>query len=287
MREVTEAVLALLERGQRGALATVVRTSGSTPQQPGARMLLLPGGRTVGTVGGGAIEQAVREALESCLADGKPCTLERDLGRDLAMCCGGRMEIFVEPVEAPSRLFLFGAGHVAAPTAALARTVGYEVTVVDDRDELLTEERFPECKRVRGEPGESVGELGLTDQDTILILTHDHRLDEEALDACLRAPHRYLGMIGSRRKVFKILQRIHARAGLPSLDRVYSPVGLDIGAVSPAEIAVSIVAELVALRHGSSGPHMRAVNDPLLHKVLDGQIPVEAVEHLETSADGE
>ena len=272
MRDVARATLRVLESGRRGALATVVRTSGSTPQQPGAKLLLEPSGAALGTIGGGAIERDVMQALQDCVRDGRPRMIVRDLGYDLGMCCGGRMEIFVEPVEAEQRLFIFGAGHVGKPVAAFARTLGFRVTVVDDRAEFNTSERFPECERVLSEPAEAAPGLGLTAQDWALIVTHDHRLDEEALDALVRLPHRYVGLIGSRRKVFRILQRIEARRGLPALDRVYAPVGLDIGAVSPEEIAVSVVAELVALRHGRSGNHLRAVDDPRLQKVLRGEL---------------
>ncbi len=274
-------MIEVLEGGRRGALATVIRTSGSTPQQPGARLLLLPGGDTVGTVGGGAFERDVLELLSACIVDGRPCVVVRDLGRDLGMCCGGRMEVFVEPIESVRRLFLFGAGHVAKPTAAFAGALGFAVTVIDDRDELNTEARFPGCTRILAEPAEAAPTLGLEDGDSVLIVTHDHRLDEEALDACSRLPHRYIGMIGSKRKVFRILLRIHARHGLPPLEKVYAPVGLDIGAVSPEEIAVSIVGELVALHHARDAPHMRAIDHPALQKVLRGELTPEAAAEAE------
>lgn len=276
MREVTEAMLRVLESGRRAALATVVRSSGSTPQQPGARLLMLPDGATVGTVGGGAIEQAVREALNHCLIDGRRELAVYDLGRDLGMCCGGRMEVFVEPIEATARLVVFGAGHVAKPTAALAQTLGFRVTVVDDREELNTEERFKGCERVLAEPAEAAAGLAPSAADFLLIVTYDHRLDEEALDVFARLPHRYIGLIGSRRKIYRILQRIYARRGLPPLERVYAPVGLDLGAVSPEEIAVSIAAELIALRHGKDASHLRALDDPRLARVLGGELTPEA-----------
>ncbi len=279
MRDVTEAMLAALDSGERGALATVVRVSGSTPQQVGARLFLCPDGTAVGTVGGGAIEHAVTGELRACLVDGRPRMVVKDLARDLGMCCGGRMEVFVEPIDGRPRLILFGAGHVARPTAQLARSIGFRVVVVDDREDLNTEERFPACERILAEPSEAA--LATSDRDWILVMTHDHRLDEEALDTYARAPHAYLGVIGSRRKIYRVLSRIAARRGLPSLERVYAPVGLDIGAVSPEEIAVSIAAELVALRHGASGAHMRAMDDPALAKVLGGQLSPEAAAQLE------
>ncbi|MCZ7685295.1 MAG: XdhC family protein [Sandaracinaceae bacterium] len=144
---------------------------------------------------------------------------------------------------------------------------------------LDTEERFPACERVLAEPSEAA--LATSERDWILVMTHDHRLDEEALDTYARAPHAYLGVIGSRRKIYRMLSRIAARRGLPSLAKVYAPVGLDIGAVSPEEIAVSVAAELVALRHGASGAHMRAMDDPALAKVLGGQLSPEAAAQLE------
>lgn len=281
MREVTEALLEVLNRGGRGALATVVRTSGSTPQQPGARLFLMPDGSTAGTVGGGAIEHAVLEELRACASDGRPRMFARDLIRDLGMCCGGRMEIFVEPVEGRPRLVLFGAGHVAKPTAAIALSIGFRVVVVDDREELNSEARFPGCERVPMEPVEAKDTLAVDERDWLLVMTHDHRLDEEALDTYARGPHAYLGAIGSRRKIYRILARIAARRGVPPLDRVYAPVGLDVGAVSPEEIAVSIGAELVALRHGKKSAHMRAIDDPILARVLGGELTAEAAAAME------
>jgi xanthine dehydrogenase accessory factor len=118
-----------------------------------------------------------------------------------------------------------------------------------------------------------------------LVVTHDHRLDEEALDTYARLPHRYLGMIGSRRKVFRILQRIAQRRGLPALERVYAPVGLDIGAVTPEEIAVSIVAELVALKHGKHAAHLRAIDDPRVQRVLAGELSAEAAAAIDLGED--
>ncbi len=257
--ELSRAVAELLARGERGALATVVRASGSTPQQVGARLLRYSEGRVLGTVGGGQIEQVVIEALDRCLVEGVARTLTWDLSRDLGMCCGGRMEVLIEPLEGMPRLILFGAGHVGCATAALAQRVGFRVTVVDEREDLNNERRFAGCALVCAEPDEALGQLRPTDADWMLVMTHDHQLDECALTCVLRGPHRYLGMIGSRRKVLRVLERIQAKHGALDLSRLYAPVGLALGAIGPDEIAVSIVAELIALRRCRAGPHMRAL----------------------------
>ena len=262
MREIFEGLLQVMAGSRRGALATVVRASGSTPQKPGARMLLRADGTTVGTVGGGAIELVVLDALRETQRTGEPRTIESQLGYDLGMCCGGRMEVFVEPIEPVPRLVVFGAGHVAKPTAALAKTVGFTVTVVDDREELNTEDRFPGCERVVMDGPAFLRGTTLTEADWLLIVTHDHLLDEETLDHCVHEQRaRYVGLVGSQRKVIRIVQRIVAKRGTVALDRVFAPVGVDLGAITPEEIAVSIVGELIALRHGRPAAHLRLADD--------------------------
>lgn len=269
MRDVTEALLEMLRAGRNGALATVIVTRGSTPQVPGARLLLQADGSTVGTVGGGAIERLVLEALAKVSELGEARVLACDLAKELGMCCGGSMEVFLEPVRAAPRLAIFGAGHVAQPTAALALGAGFEVVVIDEREELNTAERFPGCRRESTDVAAALRALAPGERDWLLIVTHDHRLDEEALRLALLGQARYIGLVGSRRKVYRLLQRVIAREGMLDLSRVYAPVGLDIGGVSPAEIAVSIVAELIALRHRvDAAGHMRAVNEVRLAGLL-------------------
>ena len=269
MQAVTEALLDLLRTGQAGALATVVQVSGSTPREAGARLLLRADGSAVGTIGGGAIGRAVLEALKDVQQRGVARLMNWDLGRDLGMCCGGSMELFLEPIGATPRLWLCGAGHVAQPTAALARSVGFEVVVVDEREAWNTPERFPECRCEHEDPAEVVRRAALGARDWILITSHDHRLDEEVLRAALQTTARYIGLVGSRRKVYRLLQRIALRQGTLDTSRLYAPVGLNLGALTPEEIAVSILAEIVALRHGvASLEHLRAVDDARLAQLL-------------------
>jgi xanthine dehydrogenase accessory factor len=267
--EVTEAIAALL-RGERpgpAALATVIARSGSAPQRIGARLLLFADGTMIGTVGGGAIEAQVLDACRQTLSDGRTRRVDAHLVRDLGMCCGGTMEVFVEHLQAAERLILIGAGHVAQAIAPLALSVGFRLVVVDDREELLEHPAFAGAERLAYDVDELAEALGAGEaSDHVVILTRDHHRDEVALAALLRRPARYLGMIGSRRKVHTVLARILRRESelgrpAPDLRRVRAPIGLALGGRTPAEIAVSVIAELVALRHGGSGESMSVVDE--------------------------
>lgn len=256
------------------ALATVIRRSGSAPQVAGARMLLYTDGRTLGTVGGGAIELQVLEACRQVLRTGKPRTVEAHLVRDLGMCCGGAMEVFVEYLQAEARLIIVGAGHVAQALAPLARNLGLRVIVADDREELLEDPAFAEVERLAYDADEIDDAIpDLNPRDFIVIVTRDHARDERALAKLLERPHAYLGMIGSRRKVHTVLARVLRRYDergkpRPDLSRTHAPVGLALGGRTPPEIAVSIAAELIALRHGGNGSSMNAVAEAVAK--LDG-----------------
>ncbi len=267
--QLAKAIYELLDgRGgaHEAALATVIRRSGSAPQVAGARMLVYADGRTLGTVGGGAIELQVLDACRQVLRTGKARTVEAHLVRDLGMCCGGAMEVFVEYLQAEARLIIVGAGHVAQALAPLTRSIGFRVVVADDREELLEDPAFADVERLAydaDEIDEAIADLN--DRDFIVIVTRDHARDERALAKLLERPHGYLGMIGSVRKVHTVLARVLRRydeRGLarPDLTRVHAPVGLSLGGRTPPEIAVSIAAELIALRHGGDGTTMNVVD---------------------------
>jgi xanthine dehydrogenase accessory factor len=264
---LARAVLDVLEgRGARvAALATVIRRSGSAPQVVGARMLLYPDGNLLGTVGGGAIEAQVIDACRQVLRTGKPQTVEAHLVRDLGMCCGGAMEVFVEYLQAETRLIVIGGGHVAQALAPLCRTIGFRVLVVEDREEMLEDPAFAELERLAFDADEIAEAVpDLCERDHVVIVTRDHARDERALAKLLELPHAYIGMIGSRRKVHTILARVLRRYDergrpRPDLSRLHAPVGLALGGRTPAEIAVSIAAELIALRHGGEGRPMSIV----------------------------
>ncbi len=267
--EVCEATASVL-RGVRpgpAVLATVIGRSGSTPQALGARLLLFADGSMIGTVGGGAIEAQVLEACRQSLRDGQSRRIEAHLVRDLGMCCGGAMEVLVEHVQSAERLVLIGAGHVAQAIAPLALNVGFRLAVLDDREELLEHPAFAGAQRLAYDVDELDAALGEGfASDHLVILTRDHHRDQVALCGLLRRPHRYLGMIGSRRKVHTVIARMLQREhelgrSEPDLSRVRAPIGLALGGRTPAEIAISVVAELVALRHGGSGATMSVIEE--------------------------
>ncbi|MBN1206504.1 MAG: xanthine dehydrogenase accessory protein XdhC [Myxococcaceae bacterium] len=243
-------IAALIAEGRPFVLATVIESAGSTPQKPGSKMVVLGDCSLRGTVGGGAIEQQIIDAARALLEGPEQTrTIETHLTHELGMCCGGRMKVFLEKHGAPARLTVYGAGHVGKELAALALKVGFRVTVVDARPEWASAERFPGCEVRREDPEHHAREQEGGPQDYFCVTTHDHPLDQAVVEALLSKPAAYLGVIGSRRKAERFRMRLKAGgAEEAALDRIRSPMGVAIGALTPEEIAVSIVAELVQVR---------------------------------------
>lgn len=238
--------------GEPAAFATVIAANGSTPRHAGARMLIRADGSTVGTIGGGELEHRATAVALRVIETGRPERLSLDLVRDLGMCCGGQTEVYVEPLSVRQPFVIFGAGHVAHAVAPLLRALDYEVTVVDDRDELATSDRFPGCTVHVVDPRRYVEELSGSSDAHWLIVTHDHKLDQDLLEVLLPKECAWVGMIGSKAKVARFLVRYRAAGIDEALFRKLSaPVGLDVGAETPAEIAVSIAAELIRVRRNA------------------------------------
>jgi xanthine dehydrogenase accessory factor len=242
---------------RKAVLATVVEVVGSAPQVAGAKILLMDDGRAVGTVGGGTFERRVLEQAGVLLdrESGAPTEFwNANLTRDLGMCCGGEMKVFFEKILGTERLVVFGAGHVGRALCTAAAAAGFDVTVVDEREKLAVPERFPGAREVICEDPEVVlPELVYDPATYCVVVTHDHPTDEKIVKALIQRPVRFLGLVGSRAKRNKFLMRLRAQ-GIPEEDlaRLRSPVGFDIGAVTPEEIAVSITAELIAIRRGET-----------------------------------
>lgn len=251
-RELIDA-LSAIEAGQAsGALCIVVKTVGSTPAGAGAMMIVFDDGTTVGTVGGGGLEEGVRSDALRAIENGQPSCVEHHLVRDHSMCCGGSAHIFIKPLPGPERLYIFGAGHIGRELARICDGMSFDLTVIDDRAGIFDGWDQGRARLVNRHPREVMPELLWNDLVRVVIATYSHPLDREVLAFTLKQPHAYCGMIGSGRKVAVTRSLfIDQRWATPEqLDRVDMPIGLDIGATTPSEIAISIAGALVAARRG-------------------------------------
>jgi xanthine dehydrogenase accessory factor len=249
--DVLTAAVDARRRGHASVLVTVVRTRGSTPRKQAAKMLVLAG-ETVGTIGGGRIELEAIEAARALLAEGyaaRPGLRSWQLTQDLAMCCGGEMEVFMEPMLPSPRLFVCGGGHVGRALVPICAQLGWKVHVVDDLEENQDAARYPDAAGFCDDFDPARWKPALSDEDYVVVVTRDHAIDQRLMEALLPKPRAYLGLIGSQRKIAMFKDRTLAR-GIPASawDGVHAPIGLDIGAETPEEIAVAIAAELVRVR---------------------------------------
>jgi xanthine dehydrogenase accessory factor len=262
--DIYEQIVQLRREGRRGAVATIVNVRGSIPSFRTAKMLVRDDGSIVGTIGGGCVEADVWQAAREVMESEKPRTLTFDLNQDpkydTGLVCGGTLEIFVEPVLPPALLYVFGAGHVAKNLCQVAADAGFELIVTDDRTSYATKERFPAAREVHAlDFDDAMRKIEPSEASYVVIVTRGHRDDMRLLRWAVQTRARYIGMIGSKRKVIGIFKTLQEE-GLPAhlFDRVHAPIGLDIGAVTPEEIAVAITAELIAFRRhaNASLPHM-------------------------------
>ena len=252
--DIYEQIVELRRQGRRGAVATITNVRGSIPSFQTAKMLVRDDGSIVGTIGGGCVEAEVWQVAREVMEQEKPRTLSFNLNNnpkyDTGLVCGGTLEIFIEPVLPSALLYIFGAGHVAYNLYKVATIAGFDVIVVDDREAYANRERFPDAREVIARDFElATAELSPPEASYIVIVTRGHRDDMRVLRWALNMRTRYLGMIGSRRKTISIYKELE-KEGIPAekFKDVHAPVGLEIGAVTPEEIAVAIVAEMIAVR---------------------------------------
>jgi len=255
VRDVLEAALRAEESGLPAALVTVIATEGSTPQKAGAKMLVYPDGRIVGTIGGGCVEAEMTWRARQSIEARKPQMASYDLTPDQAgedgLVCGGRMQVFIEPIEGTPTLCLFGAGHVAQPLARMAKASGFRVQVADDRIKFANRERFPDVDLlVVDEFAAAASQMNLGPNSYAVVVTRGHKGDTEALRAVVGKGLRFVGLLGSRPKLVHLVSALE-ESGVPAeeLAEIHCPLGIEIGAVSPEEIAVSVLAQMIAVRH--------------------------------------
>jgi xanthine dehydrogenase accessory factor len=256
--DIYEQIVQLRREGRRGAVATITNVRGSIPSFQTAKMLVRDDGSIAGTIGGGCVEAEVWQAAREVMEEEKPRSLTFNLNNnpkyDTGLVCGGTLEIFIEPVLPPALLYVFGAGHVAYNLYKVASLAGFEVVVIDDRESYANRERFPEAREVIADDFDAVtGRLHVPESSYIVIVTRGHRDDMRVLRWAINANARYLGMIGSKRKTISIYKELEKEGiSAEKFANIHAPVGLEIGAVTPEEIAVAIVAEMIAERRHAS-----------------------------------
>jgi xanthine dehydrogenase accessory factor len=255
--DLYEEIVSLRRQGRRGALATIINVRGSIPSFNTAKMLVRDDGSIAGTIGGGCVEAEVWQAAREVMQEEKPRTLTFNLNQnpkyDTGLVCGGTLEIYIEPILPTPQLYLFGAGHVAQNVYKVARLAGFDVTVVDDREAYANRERFPEAREVIADDFETAfAKVEPNESAYIVIVTRGHRDDMRVLRWAVQTSARYVGMIGSKRKVIAIYKELESEGLSRRLfERVMAPIGLEIGAVTPEEIAVAIVAEMIAVKRNA------------------------------------
>lgn len=258
--DVFQEICNLQRQGRRSALATIVNVRGSIPSAKAAKMLVRDDGTIVGTIGGGCVENDVRKGAVQVMSDEKPRTYEFNLDQhpddDTGLICGGSLQVFVEPIIPAPLLYIFGAGHVGLNIYKVALLAGFQPSVIDDRDLYANRERFPEALDVlTGDMDQILAHLDPPDTSYIAIVTRGHRHDLRVLRWAVETRAQYIGMIGSGRKVLTLYNQLENEGfDRALLDKVYAPIGLQIGSVTPEEIAVSVVAELIGVRRHAEVP---------------------------------
>ncbi len=257
--DVFDELIHLRNLGQKCALATIVQVRGSIPSFESAKLLVREDGSMVGTIGGGCVEAEVWNAAREVIATGKPRHMSFSLGQDAAydngLICGGQLDVFVECINPQPATLIFGGGHISKSLAKVLDLAGFRVSVIDDREAFANRERFPEAAEVHAEEYEEVfAKLNVTESTFIVIVTRGHRDDMRVLRWAITTQAGYISMIGSKRKVISVIRELE-NEGVPheAFERVYAPMGLEIGAISPEEIAISVGAEMVAMRRAPEG----------------------------------
>ncbi|MGH9376563.1 MAG: XdhC family protein [Terriglobia bacterium] len=258
MADIYSEIAKLRKEGRRGALATIIQVQGSIPSYESSKILVRDDGSIVGTVGGGCVEAEVWAVAQDVMREEKPRRLHFNLNDrpedNEGLVCGGSLDIFIEPILAAPALYLFGGGHVSLAISRIAEMAGFETIIADDREAFANHQRFPGAAQLYSGPWEEIfPQLHPNRFSYLVIATRGHKGDLACLRWAVASGARYVGMVGSRRKLiefFKVLEREGVQP--EQLDRMHSPVGLDIGALTPEEIAVSVVAEMIAVRRNAA-----------------------------------
>lgn len=255
MESIYQAILDAQRSGTPAALATVIRARGSVPRHETSKILVFADGHIAGTVGGGELENRTIEEAKQVIQQGSPRIISHSLvdpSRGDAGVCGGEVEVFIEPILPPATLLIMGAGHVGRALAHLAKWMGYRIVVTDDRADLCTHDFIPDADEfVVGPTTEALSKIQIDHQTYIASVTRGYLYEVDALPILLQTPAPYIGVIGSKRRWAMAVKDLRAKGITDeALGRVHAPIGLEIEAETPEEIAVSIMAEIIMLRRG-------------------------------------
>jgi xanthine dehydrogenase accessory factor len=256
--DIFEELVRLRRMGRKCALATIVEVRGSIPSYQSAKLLVRDDGSMLGTIGGGCVEAEVWNAAREVIGTEKPKHLNFNLGQDAAydngLICGGQLDVYIEPVMPLPVAVVFGAGHISRSLSQVAGLAGFSTAIVDNRESFANRERFPEAGEIFAAEYEEVfPKLHVNDSTYLIIVTRGHRDDMRVLRWAVTAGARYVAMVGSKRKVLNVIRELE-KEGVPreALERIHAPMGLNIGAVTPEEIAISVVAEMIAVRRNAT-----------------------------------
>jgi xanthine dehydrogenase accessory factor len=254
MTDIYQEIVGIRAEGGEAALVTIVSAAGSTPREEGAKMLVKTDGSILGTIGGGSLEaQIINEAIK-VIAQGKPKRLHISMTakevEEKGMLCGGEVEVFIEPILTPPTLYIFGGGHISLSLARMGKPIGFRIAVIDDRAEFANPDRFPEADiTLAGDYTKAFPKLKIDKSSYIVIVTRNHQFDDMVLKWAVGTKAKYIGMIGSKAKTKAVFSHLTAKGVTKEqLARVHAPIGLEIKAQTPEEIAVSIMAEIINVR---------------------------------------
>jgi xanthine dehydrogenase accessory factor len=273
--DLFEEIVCMRKSGLRGALATIVHTNGSIPSYESSRMLIREDGSIAGTIGGGCVEADVWAAAKDVMAKETPrkmvFQLNNEASYDNGLICGGTLEVFVEPILPQPVAYIFGGGHISMALAKSASASGFGIVVIDDREQFANKERFPMAQELFTSYQAAFERIRPNASSYLVIVTRGHRDDMRVLAWAARTPARYVGMIGSKRKVLSVYQALEKEGyAREEFARVYAPMGLEIGALSPEEIAISITAELVAVRRNAQSAQHKKLQREQREAVASG-----------------
>lgn len=251
MNNIYLKIIEVENSNKKAALCTIISTKGSAPRKTGSKMIVYETGKIDGTIGGGALEKKVIEQAQTVIKNNAAKTFTHNLVSELAMCCGGTVELFIEPIMNRKKLYIFGAGHIGKSLAKFAIDLDFNISLIDERYEAFDDIEMPQYDLIKEHHATAIEQLVFDEHTFVVILTHNHQYDREILALTSKKQHQYIGMIGSQRKV-EIAKKNMISSHImddEQLKNIDMPIGLDIEAITPQEIAISILAKLIDVRN--------------------------------------